>query len=98
MNSNNNNVRVIKYSIAGWVQGVGMRYWVQTNARKLNLNGWVRNEIDQTVSALFIGETSIINDIPNWLQEGPRLAKITNINEVEVTDNDLSNIKGFNII
>ncbi|KYK21477.1 acylphosphatase [Thermoplasmatales archaeon SG8-52-4] len=69
-------VRVI---ISGRVQGVWFRASTKQKAKQLKLDGWVRNNPDGNVEAVFEGEESHIKEILNWCKRGPPLAKVTNV-------------------
>ncbi len=65
---------MIKSSIAsvqGRVQGVGFRYYALNKARSLKLKGWVKNEIDGSVTVRFEGNSEDVEFYINWLKKGP---------------------------
>ena len=47
----------IRIQISGTVQGVGFRWTASMVARRLSLTGWVRNELDGSVTAEIQGES-----------------------------------------
>lgn len=61
----------------GLVQGVGFRYFVLRKARELNLNGYVKNEMDGTVLTVVEGEKIKIELLFNQLKVGPMHANVT---------------------
>jgi acylphosphatase len=65
--------------ISGTVQGVGYRYFVRSNAKKLGLTGWVRNAEDGGVEAVFSGEKEIIEKMLALCRQGPMLAEVEHI-------------------
>lgn len=65
--------------ISGVVQGVGYRYFVRNNARKLGLTGWVRNTEDGGVEAVFQGEEKIIEQMVALCRQGPFLSVVKQI-------------------
>ena len=69
--------------ISGRVQGVGFRYSMQHEARRLGVTGWVRNCRDGTVEAVVDGPVEAVEAMLNWSRSGPPAAKVTN---VSVTD------------
>jgi len=71
-------VRVI---ISGRVQGVGYRAWTAATARKLKLNGWVRNLSDGAVEAVFSGDGVAIEQMIAACLKGPLLSKVTQIDQ-----------------
>lgn len=87
--------RAVYARITGRVQGVSFRAWTQSRARTLGLDGWVRNEPDGSVTALFGGESSAVDEMLEALNIGPRWANVTGI---EITPAELSDIPdGFRI-
>lgn len=51
----------VKFHIKGRVQGVGMRFFVQSLARRFNLTGYVKNCLDGTVEGVFCGAQTDID-------------------------------------
>ena len=66
-------------TISGSVQGIGYRYFVKSNATRLGLTGWVRNNPDGTVEALLQGEKEPIEQMVALCKKGPFLAEIKDI-------------------
>lgn len=65
--------------VYGRVQGVGFRYFIQRNATKLGLKGWVRNNEDGSVETLALGDEEKIAQMLKLLHEGPPMAHITEV-------------------
>ena len=57
--------------VRGRVQGVGFRYHVVREARRLDLAGWVANEHDGSVRAVAEGRTAALDRIEHLLRTGP---------------------------
>ncbi|MBT9384791.1 acylphosphatase [Pseudooceanicola sp. CBS1P-1] len=62
--------------MSGRVQGVGYRAWTERRARGLALSGWVRNEADGSVTALFHGPESEVAQMLDDCAEGPVFARV----------------------
>lgn len=71
----------LRLRIAGRVQGVGFRDWLQGEARRHGLSGWVRNRADGSVEALLAGETPAVQAVVSACRLGPPLARVTTIEE-----------------
>jgi len=71
--------------VSGRVQGVGFRYALRDEARRLGLCGWVRNCVDGTVQALLQGEDGPVAGLVAWARRGPRLAHVDEVREEPVT-------------
>ncbi len=67
--------------ISGRVQGVGYRDWMMSRARKLGLDGWVRNRVDGTVEAVVDGDEASLQELLRLCRRGPPLAQVTHIEE-----------------
>jgi acylphosphatase len=65
--------------ISGRVQGVWFRASTKQKAKQLRLNGWVRNNPDGNVEAVFEGDENLIKEMLNWCHNGPPLAKVSNV-------------------
>jgi acylphosphatase len=82
-------------TIRGVVQGVGFRYHATRWAEKLGLNGWVRNNWDDSVETEVEGERSAVEEYISQMKVGPRSAHVTAVN-VEYKPYE-GNYKNFDI-
>ena len=69
--------------IRGRVQGVGFRMWVEDEALRRVLEGWVRNRRDGSVEAIFSGPEDRVADMIAACRHGPRGA---HVDATDVTD------------
>lgn len=83
--------------IKGRVQGVGFRYFTQQHARKLGIDGWVKNLSNGDVEALLEGTVDDVNKMVNHLSSGPAAARVDDISEVERDDPSGTPVKGFTV-
>jgi acylphosphatase len=65
--------------ISGFVQGVGYREFVRSNAKKLGLTGWVRNLSDQRVELVAYGVENDLKELIELCEKGPFLAEVTSV-------------------
>ena len=65
--------------IVGVVQGVGYRWSMVQEARRLGVRGGVRNRRDGSVEAIVTGPTQALEQIIAWAREGPPSAKVTTV-------------------
>jgi acylphosphatase len=71
--------RRLKAEIFGDVQGVGFRYFAQSHARRLGLEGYVRNRYDGAVEVEAEGESSLLERFLETLRQGPRQARVRDV-------------------
>ena len=57
--------------VRGRVQGVGFRYFVMREARRLELDGWTSNEADGSVRVVADGPRETLHTLLDVLREGP---------------------------
>lgn len=69
----------VRVRVTGRVQGVGFRAWTAAEAETRGLAGWVRNEADGSVAALFSGESETVRDMLSALRQGPWLARVDGV-------------------
>lgn len=74
---------VLHVIVAGRVQGVGFRWFVRTEARRLGLAGWVRNLPDGTVEVRASGIAQFLAALEQAIQRGPEGAEVTGVTAVE---------------
>jgi acylphosphatase len=70
------------YIVRGRVQGVGFRWFVDYEARKLGIAGWVRNNLDGTVELLAMGTEQQLVALHQKLVRGPRAARVDDVQEI----------------
>jgi len=62
--------------VNGLVQGVGFRYFVMREAKKLGLNGYVKNLYTDEVLTVVEGEKAIVEEMVSKLKIGPIHASV----------------------
>jgi acylphosphatase len=70
--------------VSGLVQGVFYRATTQQTARSLALRGWVRNELDGSVSAVAEGPRSRVEELVSFCRKGPPGARVDDL-EVDMS-------------
>jgi len=88
-------LKTVTVRIEGRVQGVYYRAWTDQVARRLGLDGWVRNRRDGSVEAVFSGLQSQVDEMLRRCADGPPDAKVTN---VSVTDEGGAPPSGFEVL
>lgn len=78
--------------IRGRVQGVGYRAWVDYRARRLGLQGWVRNRRDGSVEAVFEGAEDVVASMIAACRQGPASARVDAVAE-EVANEDVLRLR-----
>lgn len=72
--------------ISGRVQGVGYRASFYYAAKRLGVNGWVRNRRDGTVEACVSGSPELIEELIEWARTGPELSRVAGVSISECAD------------
>lgn len=80
--------------VHGSVQGVYFRDTTRRMAQSRGVAGWVRNNADGTVEAVFEGEPDAVESMVRFAGEGPRGADVTG---VAVVDEPPEGLAGFRI-
>lgn len=76
-------MQAVRVTISGRVQGVWFRNWTTEQAKRLGLDGWVRNRHDGTVEAVFKGEGESVREMVRLCHEGPPQAQVEAVEEHE---------------
>ena len=80
--------------ITGRVQGVFYRASCRDEAAARGLAGWVRNNPDGSVEAVFEGPEAVVREMLDWCRRGPPSAAVE---RVEVTWETAVGERGFRI-
>ena len=76
--------------VSGRVQGVAYRATTQRQAQTLNVTGYAKNLPDGNVEVLACGAERDVNELCDWLWEGPRMAQVSDVQCSSVMDQELS--------
>ncbi|HTS91811.1 MAG TPA: acylphosphatase [Stellaceae bacterium] len=76
----------VRLTISGRVQGVGFRAFVEREASKRGLRGWVRNRRHGTVETLLIGEAAVLAEMETACERGPSFARVTAVERHSAED------------
>lgn len=79
--------------ISGFVQGIGFRQFIKSNAKNLNIKGWVKNLPDSRVEGMFAGEPSNIKKLVELSKKGPFLAEVKKVEVEEVPDQEFEDFE-----
>lgn len=82
----------LHFRIDGQVQGVGFRYSMCKEARRLRLAGWVRNRADGSVEAVAAGDEESLHRLVQWAQHGPAGARVRGVRTRTATDNEAADL------
>jgi acylphosphatase len=90
-----NGERVAKrVRVTGDVQGVFFRDSTRSEAQSRGVAGWVRNNSDGSVEALFEGEPEAVDAMIDFARTGPSSADVRN---VDVTDAEPEGLSRFDV-
>jgi acylphosphatase len=79
-------VPALHFNITGQVQGVGFRYAMCGEARRLRLTGWVRNCTNGSVEAVAVGDQAALQLLAQWARRGPPASRIESVQINAATD------------
>jgi acylphosphatase len=80
--------------VHGQVQGVFFRDSVRSRALNRGVTGWVRNNRDGTVEAVFEGDPEAVESLVRFVHDGPRSARV---DRVDVHEEEPEGLTGFEI-
>ncbi len=75
--------------LRGRVQGVGFRAFVEREALKRGLEGWVRNRRDGAVEALFAGPPTVVAEMIEVCRRGPFSARVDALDQRDGSADEL---------
>jgi acylphosphatase len=81
--------------VHGFVQGVFFRESVRRRADSAGVSGWVRNNRDGTVEAVFEGEYEAVRRLVDFTHIGPAGARVDRLDEYDETPEGLA---GFRVV
>ncbi len=67
------------FRIEGRVQGVWFRESTRREATALGITGFAKNMADGMVQVLACGEAEAMDQLAEWLKQGPPMAQVTNV-------------------
>lgn len=82
--------------ISGDVVGVGYRAWMQREADKLHIVGWVKNREDKAVEAVIQGDEAKIQTLISLCRKGPEVAWVESVVPTEQPVDE--NLLGFEVV
>ena len=87
--------KAVRLYIKGTVQGIFFRQFVQDNAERNNIRGFVRNLEDGRVEVFMEGDSTDLDKMIELCQKGPKHSQIEN---VEIKEEKIQDFKEFKIL
>lgn len=81
--------------VSGKVQGVCFRMETKRVAERYSVSGWVRNNRNGTVEAVFEGEKGDVASVIEWCKKGPSHSRVSRVDIAE--ENYTGELCGFDI-
>ncbi len=75
--------------VRGRVQGVGYRAFVEHEALRRGIEGWVRNRRDDSVEAVFAGAQEKVDAVIEACRRGPHSARVDVLDQREGSEDEL---------
>ncbi len=72
-------MKTVHLIVTGHVQGIGYRAWVEDEAMKRGIAGWVRNRRDGSVEAVFSGAEDSVDTMMAACNRGPLGARVSDV-------------------
>ncbi|GAB4365222.1 MAG: hypothetical protein Kow009_01960 [Spirochaetales bacterium] len=72
-------LKAVQLRITGRVQGVGFRYWTARLAERMGVVGWVKNEMDGSVTVVCEGPEDRVNRFVQQVRQGPPGARVDHV-------------------
>ncbi len=92
MTSQDSDLTHMRLRIEGFVQAVGYRNFVISEAARLGVDGWIRNRSDGTVEVLVSGPNKAVETLIGHCMKGPPGSRVGN---VELHKAEAAAEKGF---
>ena len=80
--------------VRGRVQGVFFRDSIRQRADQRSVAGWVQNNHDGTVEAVFEGAEEAVESLVAYCSEGPRGAEVE---DVDVAEEEVEGLASFDV-
>lgn len=84
-----NDQQRLRLRVTGRVQGVGFRWYILSEGRRLGLPGWVRNNPDGSVELEVLGSPSDLAAMRARAAKGPPASRVDSVVEVPAGAEDL---------
>ena len=88
---------VLHILVQGRVQGVGFRWFVQREASRTALRGWVRNTEEGDVEVVASGSLEDLATLRAALRRGPRGCRVDRLIENHLPDAEAEDLGSFRI-
>ena len=85
----------MRFFVSGRVQGVFFRASTRQQAERLGLRGWAVNLPDGRVEVLAVGPAAAVQQLGEWLHDGPPAAKVLSVETAPADPTEVSGRKGF---
>jgi acylphosphatase len=86
-----------RFLVAGWVQGVGFRWFVARHARALGLSGYARNLADGRVEVVASGDEAALLRLEELLRAGPANARVSEVQRAGQVEDPQVPTRSFDI-